>query len=26
VIRNVYDESLYILRAGGWAEYQATKV
>jgi 3-isopropylmalate/(R)-2-methylmalate dehydratase small subunit len=26
VIRKVYDESLYILRAGGWAEYQATKV
>jgi len=25
VIRNVYDESLDILRAGGWAEYQATK-
>jgi 3-isopropylmalate/(R)-2-methylmalate dehydratase small subunit len=26
VIRNVYDESLDILRAGGWAEYQAAKV
>lgn len=25
VIRNVYDESLDILRAGGWAEYQAAK-
>lgn len=25
VIRNVYDESLDILRAGGWAEYRAAK-
>lgn len=25
VIRNVYDESLDILRAGGWAEYHGTK-
>jgi 3-isopropylmalate/(R)-2-methylmalate dehydratase small subunit len=25
VIRNVYDESLDILRAGGWNEYQAAK-
>jgi 3-isopropylmalate/(R)-2-methylmalate dehydratase small subunit len=25
VIRNVYDESLDILRAGGWAEYHAAK-